>query len=57
MDEELKEQIDKAIDGIMKTEFKPGARTKPDEAQKFSQTILNLVHAKVLLEGKKKPGQ
>ena len=51
----MEDKIDKAID-LLLTSFKSGGAPKCDDSLKFSQAILNLAHAKQILEGKpKKP--
>lgn len=51
----MDDKFDKAID-LLVSQFKPGTAPKCDESLKFSQAILNLCHAKQILEGKpKKP--
>ena len=51
----MEEQIDKAIEMLVSELGRPGGRPKPEDALKLSQAALNLAHAKVLLEGKRKP--
>lgn len=50
----MDEKLDKAIDSLLAHAFKPGSAPKCDDAQKFSQAVLNLAHAKAVLEGKSK---
>lgn len=54
----MDEAFDKAIDLLLSQVARPGANSNPDNAQKMSQAVLNLAHAKAILEGKapKKPG-
>ena len=50
----MDEKFDKAID-LLISQFKPGAAPKCDDALKFSQAVLNLTHAKVMLAANAPP--
>ena len=50
----MDEKIDKAVENLLNQAFRTGAVPKPDDALKLSQAILNLAHAKQLMEGKLK---
>ncbi len=50
----MDEKIDKAMENLLTQAFRQGASLKPDDAQKYSQAVLNLAHAKSLMEGKLK---
>jgi hypothetical protein len=50
----MDEKIDKAIEVLLVHMGKPGSPPKADESLKFSQAVLNLAHAKQILNMKSK---